>query len=118
MTDRDREETYLTVAEVAATLKINQQTVRNWIDAGRIPALRMGRRVRIKSSDFDRILEESYSGTPAAETRAGELTAGGFWGGEPVGPPSASHGGATAAEDEMGDVTVARREAETDGPAR
>ena len=56
----ENEETYLTVAEVAETLKLNQQTVRNWIDAGTLPALRVGRRVRIKKSDFQRLLEESY----------------------------------------------------------
>ena len=38
-------------------LKLNQQTVRNWIDQGSLPALRVGRRVRIKRSDFERILE-------------------------------------------------------------
>ena len=51
------EESYLTVAEVAETLKLNQQTVRNWIDQGSLPALRVGRRVRIKRSDFERILD-------------------------------------------------------------
>ncbi len=59
----DPEESYLTVAEVAETLKLNQQTVRNWIDQGSLPALRVGRRVRIKRSDFERILAENYSGT-------------------------------------------------------
>jgi excisionase family DNA binding protein len=80
------EESYLTVADVAATLKLNQQTVRNWIDAGTLPALRVGRRVRIKRSDFQRILEQSYSG---AATGAGsatpDVTADDFWGGESVG---------------------------------
>jgi excisionase family DNA binding protein len=85
MTGNDAEETYLTVAEVAATLKLNQQTVRNWIDAGTLPAVRVGRRVRIKSSDFQRIIDESYSGAPASSARRPEQTADGFWGGEPVG---------------------------------
>jgi excisionase family DNA binding protein len=49
----------MTVAEVAATLKLNQQTVRNWIDAGTLPALRVGRRVRIKRSDFDQLIADS-----------------------------------------------------------
>jgi excisionase family DNA binding protein len=74
----------LTVAEVAATLKLNQQTVRNWIDQGSLPALRVGRRVRIKRSDFQRILDESYSGGAAASPRPGP-SADDFWGGEPVG---------------------------------
>ena len=59
MEDSDREETFLTVAEVADMLKLNQQTVRNWIDQGSLPALRVGRRVRIKRSDFERVLEQS-----------------------------------------------------------
>jgi excisionase family DNA binding protein len=88
------EESYLTVAEVAATLKLNQQTVRNWIDAGTLPALRVGRRVRIKRSDFERILEQSYSGAPTAEPRGQpDPTADDFWGGEPVGRPEPSRGG-------------------------
>jgi len=79
----ESEETYLTVAEVAATLKLNQQTVRNWIEAGTLPALRVGRRVRIKRSDFDRILEQSYSGSSAGSE--GDPSADDFWGGGPVG---------------------------------
>lgn len=79
------EESYLTVAEVAETLKLNQQTVRNWIDAGRLPALRVGRRVRIKRSDFERILEESYSGTGEQRSAGAGPSAEDFWGGEPVG---------------------------------
>jgi excisionase family DNA binding protein len=80
------EESYLTVAEVATTLKLNQQTVRNWIDAGTLPALRVGRRVRIKRSDFERLLEQSYGGSPdrQSDTRP-DPTGDDFWGGEPVG---------------------------------
>lgn len=85
MAVNEPEESYLTVAEVAATLKLNQQTVRNWIDAGTLPALRVGRRVRIKRSDFDRILEESYSGTPASTAGQQAPTADDFWGGGMVG---------------------------------
>jgi excisionase family DNA binding protein len=81
----DPEETYLTVAEVAQTLKLNQQTVRNWIDQGSLPALRVGRRVRIKRSDFQRILDQSYSGGSAAAAPASGPSADDFWGGEPVG---------------------------------
>ncbi len=81
----DAEETFLTVAEVAEMLKLNQQTVRNWIDQGSLPALRVGRRVRIKRSDFDRILEESYSGRPAQPRAAPTPPAVDFWGGEPIG---------------------------------
>ena len=101
----DAEETFLTVAEVAEMLKLNQQTVRNWIDQGSLPALRVGRRVRIKRSDFDRILEESYSGRATPPRAAPTPAAVDFWGGEPIGiaepaapsantdPPAASGNG-------------------------
>jgi excisionase family DNA binding protein len=72
------------VAEVADLLKLNQQTVRNWIDQGSLPAVKVGRRVRIKRSDLDRILEEGYRGT-GEPARASEPSAADFWGGEPVG---------------------------------
>jgi excisionase family DNA binding protein len=78
------EDSFLTVAEVAELLKLNQQTVRNWIDQGSLPALRIGRRVRIRRSDFDRVLEQGLSGGGASEQSKGP-SADDFWGGEPVG---------------------------------
>jgi len=79
----EAEESFLTVAEVAELLKLNQQTVRNWIDQGRLPALRVGRRVRIKRSDFERVIEQSAT-AGMATTEPGPSAAD-FWGGEPVG---------------------------------
>ena len=84
MAQGDVEESFLTVAEVAETLKLNQQTVRNWIDQGFLPALRVGRRVRIKRSDFERLLEQGYTRREATDDDAGP-SAEDFWGGEPVG---------------------------------
>ena len=76
---------FMTVAEVAEILKLNQQTVRNWIDAGKLPAGRVGpRRVRIKRSDFDRLVEQGYSG--GYPTTAGSPPVEGIWGGE-IPPP-------------------------------
>ena len=47
---------FLTVAEVAELLKLNPLTVRNWINRGELPAVRLGeRRVRIKRSDLERV---------------------------------------------------------------
>jgi excisionase family DNA binding protein len=44
---------FLTVAEIAELLKVNPQTVRNWIDRGELPAVRVGaRRVRVRRSDL------------------------------------------------------------------
>ncbi len=55
---------YLTVKEIAEHLKLNQQTLRNWIDAGTLPALRIGRRVRVRRADLDRILAQSATVAP------------------------------------------------------
>jgi excisionase family DNA binding protein len=75
---------FLTVAEVAETLKLNQQTVRNWIDQGSLPALRIGRRVRIRRSDFERLIEAGETRPGARRPQPGP-SADDFWGGEPVG---------------------------------
>lgn len=94
------EESFLTVAEVAELLKLNQQTVRNWIDQGSLPAVRVGRRVRIKRSDLQRILDTGYQGTVAEPARSRSPSAEDFWGGEPVGTaefaPEAGSDGAEA----------------------
>ncbi|MGZ6616905.1 MAG: helix-turn-helix domain-containing protein [Solirubrobacteraceae bacterium] len=92
------EDEFLTVAEIAAVLKLNQQTVRNWIDAGKLPAVHVGRRVRIRRADFDRMLEQGYSGgrpprsasEPASPVASAgpRLTGEDFWDGlhsDPVG---------------------------------
>ena len=68
----------LTVAEIAAELKMNQQTIRNWIESGYLPAIRIGRRVRVKRSDFEALLEASYTGK--------SQTSPGVWDGEVPAP--------------------------------
>lgn len=83
MERNNHEDSYLTVAEVAEVLKLNQQTVRNWIDQGTLPALRVGRRVRIKRSDFERVLAEGLR--PGGATPEAGPNAADFWGGEAVG---------------------------------
>jgi excisionase family DNA binding protein len=87
------EESFLTVAEVAEMLKLNPQTVRNWIDQGSLPALRVGRRVRIKRSDLERMLDEGYTAGQGSDAHESGPSGEDFWGGEQVGvaeplPPS------------------------------
>jgi excisionase family DNA binding protein len=79
------EDSFLTVAEVAEMLKLNQQTVRNWIDQGSLPALRVGRRVRIRRSDLERLLEEGSTAGTGSSGQDSSPSAEDFWGGEPVG---------------------------------
>ena len=79
------DDSFLTVAEVAELLKLNQQTVRNWIDQGSLPALRVGRRVRIRSSDLNRLLEDGYTAGARRSSQDDGPSAEDFWGGESVG---------------------------------
>lgn len=85
MNSAEPEDSFLTVAEVAGMLKLNQQTVRNWIDQGSLPALRVGRRVRIKRSDFEQVLAQAYTGGSGSTSLDVGPTAEDFWGGEAVG---------------------------------
>ncbi len=49
----------LTVLEVAERLKVNQQTVRNWLDRGDMRETRVGpRRIRVRESDLEAFLEQ------------------------------------------------------------
>jgi excisionase family DNA binding protein len=69
----DETDGFLTVAEVADMLRLNQQTVRNTIDRGELAAVRVGpRRVRIRKSDLDRFISESAAmmGPTQDEARA------------------------------------------------
>jgi len=79
------EDSFLTVADVAEILKLNQQTVRNWIDQGSLPATRVGRRVRIKRSDLERLIEAGYTSGAGASPPEQGPSAEDFWGGETVG---------------------------------
>jgi excisionase family DNA binding protein len=52
-----QEDDYLTVNEIAARLKVNPQTIRNWITRDELRAVRVGpRRVRILRTDLDSFL--------------------------------------------------------------
>jgi putative molybdopterin biosynthesis protein len=102
----DAPDTFLTVAEVAGILKLNQQTVRNWIDQGSLPALRVGRRVRIRRSDFERILAEGYTGSSGESGGTGEsgpaASGGSAPSGETPAPASAAQRSGPTAEDFWG----------------
>jgi excisionase family DNA binding protein len=50
------EDPWLTVPEVAADLNIHPATVRVWIKAGRLAAVRAGRTWRVRRSDLERAL--------------------------------------------------------------
>jgi excisionase family DNA binding protein len=48
---------YLTIAEAAALLKVSKSTVRRWIEAGTLPAYRVGSRgVRLKRAEMEQVV--------------------------------------------------------------
>lgn len=51
----------LTAAEVAAMLRVSSMTVYRLIQAGELPALRVGRSYRILRADVDRYLAKGYT---------------------------------------------------------
>jgi excisionase family DNA binding protein len=69
----------LTVAEVADLFKLNPQTLRNWIDRGELPCVRVGRRVRIRWRDMEAFMEPAGPATPGAWPARPSTQAQGFW---------------------------------------
>jgi len=49
----------LTVPQVAEEFQVTAQTIRNWIDRGVLPAVRVGRAFRIRRADVDRLLDRA-----------------------------------------------------------
>ena len=62
MGDDERDE-WLTVQEVAAVLKVHEESVRRWIRGGELPVLDLGSAkagYRVRRSDLDRFTQERY----------------------------------------------------------
>jgi excisionase family DNA binding protein len=57
----DRSESnFLTVAEVAAMMRVSKMTVYRLVHGGELPAVRVGRSFRVKESDVDEYLRKSF----------------------------------------------------------
>lgn len=62
-------EAFLTTEEVLAYLQVNLRTVYRLIDAGQLPAVRVGRQWRFRRRDIDAWLDQQRPATPEAEAR-------------------------------------------------
>ena len=78
MTDRESdpaEDPWLTVAEIAAELRVNPATIRLWVSKGKLKAMRAGqRKLLVQRSELNRMLEASshrYDDVPHASQSAG-----------------------------------------------
>ncbi len=63
MADRSSRPAYLTVAEVADMLRVSNMTVYRLINAGSLPAVRVGKSYRLTEADVDGYLAQSYTET-------------------------------------------------------
>ena len=64
--DQDRrlnEMAFMTVAEVAAVMRVSKMTVYRLVHSGELPAVRVGRSVRVPEKAVHAYLQESYHGT-------------------------------------------------------
>jgi excisionase family DNA binding protein len=61
-------EAFLTTDEVLAYLQVNLRTVYRLIDAGKLPAVRVGRQWRFRRRDIDAWLDQQRPLTPAPES--------------------------------------------------
>jgi excisionase family DNA binding protein len=52
---------FVTVAEVAAQLRVSNMTVYRLVQAGQLPAVRIGRSYRIHEEDVDKYLAAQYT---------------------------------------------------------
>ncbi len=52
---------FLTVAEVAALLRVSTMTVYRLIKAGQLAAVRVGKSYRVREDDVDRYLASTYT---------------------------------------------------------
>ncbi len=66
---RPQTSTLLTVPQVAAAFQVTAQTIRNWIDHGTLPAVRVGRAFRVRQEDVDALLERAIADSSSLATR-------------------------------------------------
>ena len=59
----------LTVPQVASAFQVTAQTIRNWIDHGTLPAVRVGRAFRVRSEDVDALLERASADSSSLAPR-------------------------------------------------
>jgi excisionase family DNA binding protein len=59
----------LTVPQVAEQLQVTSQTIRNWIEQGVLPAVRVGRAFRVRREDLDALLERASAESDSLATR-------------------------------------------------
>jgi len=97
-------DTLLTVPQVAQEFQVTAQTIRNWIDQGVLPAVRVGRAFRIARADVDALLDRAKAESDSLATQRDP------WSPEPFRLLRGSDAtGAKSAWDDNGDVGALRK---------
>lgn len=60
---QERRDDFMTVAEVAAIMRVSKMTVYRLVHSGELPAVRVGRSFRVPATAVDEYLRQSYMGT-------------------------------------------------------
>lgn len=58
MTTTERDPQYYSTNQVAVMLSVTNETVRNWIEAGKLKAIKPGAQYRIERDDLFRFIEQ------------------------------------------------------------
>jgi excisionase family DNA binding protein len=64
-----RQRQLLTVPQVAEEFQVTAQTIRNWIDQGVLPAVRVGRAFRVRREEVEALLERASAESNSLATR-------------------------------------------------
>ncbi|MHB1553453.1 MAG: helix-turn-helix domain-containing protein [Acidimicrobiales bacterium] len=59
--DEDAQSRFMTVGEVASVLRVSSMTVYRLINSGELPAVRIGRSLRLRGEDLDRYLADRFT---------------------------------------------------------
>jgi excisionase family DNA binding protein len=59
----------LTVPQVAEVFQVTAQTIRNWIDQGLLPAVRVGRAYRIRQDDVTKLMDRAVADSDSLATQ-------------------------------------------------
>jgi excisionase family DNA binding protein len=88
--------THLTIRETAALYSVTPITIRRYIEAGRLPAVRVGRNIRILRADAEALAEPALGDASSSQRP--------FRRGKPLGPGNGLRGLMELAEDALRDA--------------
>ncbi|MGA2929364.1 MAG: helix-turn-helix domain-containing protein [Solirubrobacteraceae bacterium] len=54
-------EEFLSIPQVAKRLQLSRATIYRWIDEGRLPALKLGKNIRLRADDVEQLLAASWT---------------------------------------------------------